>query len=102
MTQSLLNALSPFGATRAREIPGSTEAIFTFNLLNTPSGLSWQKGIQCDTLAATPQSVLFLLNDWKRNTLLSLDFAHPSDTIQYAIKCYGEQAVREVLKPCNP
>lgn len=96
--QALVNALSPYGATSVKETaPG--RAIVSFCLAGDPNGTAWRKGVEVALDGITPAGVLLLMNDWKRDAFISLDFAHPSDTIKFAIRQFGEQAVREALKP---
>lgn len=95
--QALVDALSPYGATSAKD-NGDGTAVVSFCLTGDPDGTAWRKGVQVALNGATPQAVLHLMNEWKRDTLLSLDFAHPSDTIKLAVKAFGQDAVKEALR----
>lgn len=95
--QALVNALEPYGATSAKD-NGDGTATVSFLLTGDPNGTAWRKGVQVALAGTTPQAVLHLMNEWKRDTLLSLDFAHPSDTIKYAVQAFGREAVKEALR----
>lgn len=99
VADQIAKALAPYGATDAETWQDGSISIL-FYLIGNPTGMAWRKAIKCAGQGATPQSVLHLMNEWKRDTLMSIGFGKHSDTIQYALKTYGESAVKEALKPC--
>jgi len=70
--------------------------IFVFDIIPHET-LPWSKGVEVETVTASRDSVLIVLNDWKARVLDQINRNMPSPVVQKAIKVHGMKAVRKAL-----
>jgi len=75
-------------------------AIISFTLVTDSNGVSWRKGVVIDPHSpSAARDAIQAMNEWKRDVSLRHKFAQPSDTMLHTIATFGEDAVREALRP---